>query len=80
MGRSKKQWRKVHIDGGEWRYRLGTTFIPIYSPAGKKYLAKVIDIGWHAPSVIKNFIETEILKRGEFKYKSALHALAACAE
>lgn len=86
----RKSWRLVHIDGGAWRYRIGAVYVPIYSPAGEKHLVRRCMVehsrvdgryGYGIlPSNMKKYIEEEILGRKEPVYKSALHALATCAE
>lgn len=40
----RKSFSKVHIDGRIWQYKIGTTYVVIYSPNGEKYLVNRSDI------------------------------------
>ena len=39
-----KGWRKVHIDGKEWLYRIGKSFFVAQSPNGTKKTIPLTDL------------------------------------
>lgn len=50
--------RKVHIGPEIWEYRIGKGYTSIFSPNGKKFLAKNWDIVGNTP---------DIFERGQYK-------------
>lgn len=41
---ASKSWRRVHIDGREWLYRIGRSNAVILSPTGQKHVAQLTQI------------------------------------
>lgn len=76
----RKSYYIVHIKGRVWQYKVGKTYIVIYSPWGKKYLtdhSKVTGRTWQdiEKSYYKNHYMFDYDRNHDFEKITPIHCI-----